>query len=180
MPGENINERIVRHIGEAAAQLRVPAPEFAGFTGITSVLYSARNNQLTLNESAMQGLSDEELRAVLSNLVGMARFRIYGLLLPHANQALNASLLVLGVLTLLGKLSATGFLMFFGFLVCWTALTRLSYRPVLLHFADRFTVRFMGSGQALANGLLKIAARTGNAEFARRQPRMQRLLNAEH
>jgi Zn-dependent protease with chaperone function len=107
----------------------------------------------------------------------MARFRNCNILLGHLRSGLNVGLLVLGVLTILGRVSLTGFLVYFAVLACWAVLTGVAYRPLLLRYADRFSVRLMGSGKALANGLLKIAMRNGNAEAVSRHPRMLRLLS---
>ena len=177
MDSTTLTERVVQHIRAAACSLGIAEPRFGGFADVNAVQYQVGINTLYLNEGVAAALSDEELCAVISNIVGMARFRSYNILLGHVKSGLNLGLLALGVLMLFGKVSGTGFLLYFAFFACWVVATRLAYRPFLLRYADRFSVRFMGSGKALANGLLKIAARNGNADAVSRHPRMLRLLS---
>jgi hypothetical protein len=174
---ENLATRVVSHIETSARALGITAPGFGGFADVKAVEYRAGVNQLYLNEAMAASLSDDELLAVISNIVGMARFRNCNILLGHLRSGLNVGLLVLGALTLLSRISLAGFLLYFAVLACWSVFTQVAYRPLLLRYADRFSVQLMGSGKALANGLLKIAVRNGNADAVSRHPRMLRLLS---
>jgi hypothetical protein len=174
---DNLTARVVAHIETSSRALGIAAPSFGGFADVKAVQYRAGANQLYLNATMAASLTDDELLAVISNIVGMARFRNCNILLGHLRSGLNVGLLVLGVLTILGRVSLTGFLVYFAVLACWAVLTGVAYQPLLLRYADRFSVRLMGSGKALANGLLKIAMRNGNADAVSRHPRMLRLLS---